>query len=163
MLVAQTHLMLRSVQHMSEAMRRDLLFSHTILKKIDESGISKTKELPILIPLTLSQGLVPGFSRDTTFYYADSWQLSGAWKMFIDFILLLNWAQDLHSNCVFEWFRNVRALEDSWIRCLEAIFTVPLSGTLDLVSLIMFGELEEGVGRPFPFLHPSEGMPSPFS
>ena len=89
-LVAQTHLTLRSVQHMSEAMRRDLLFSHTILKKIDESGISKTEELPILIPLTLSQGLVPSFSRDTIFYYADSWQLSGAWKMFIDFILLLN-------------------------------------------------------------------------
>lgn len=31
--------------------------------------------------------------------------------MFIDFIVLLNWAQDLHRNCVFEWFRNARALE----------------------------------------------------
>lgn len=92
-------------------MRRDLLFSHTILKKIDKSGISKTEELPILIPLTLSQGLVPSFSRDILFYCADSWQLSGAWKMFIDFIVLLNWAQDLHRNCVSEWFRNARALE----------------------------------------------------
>ena len=31
--------------------------------------------------------------------------------MFIDFIVLLNWAQDLHRNCVCEWFRNARALE----------------------------------------------------
>jgi len=48
------------------------------------------------------------------------------------------------------------------LRFLKAIFTVPQSGTSDLVSLIMFGELEEAVGRPFPFLHPSEGMPSSF-
>ena len=31
--------------------------------------------------------------------------------MFIDFTVLLNWAQDLHRNTVFEWFRNSRALE----------------------------------------------------
>lgn len=36
--------------------KQDSVLSHT-LKKIGESGISQTKELPILIPLTLSENL----------------------------------------------------------------------------------------------------------
>lgn len=114
---------------------------------------------------------IPGFSSKVCkgHFILLCWFMTVVWSMenIRDFYSVIkNWAQDLHRNCVFEWFRNAGALEQQLNKVTwgsESYFHSPTEWYIWFGFINNVWRTRGRSAGHFPFSTHLEGMPSFFS